>query len=130
MKKRILIIDDSAPIRMLLEAFFSRQYAVVSAPDGLAAMSWLSKGNTADMIITDLQMPHISGEELLAFLSSSYLYQDVPVMVISGSFENELDELKVRYPNVQSVASKPFDPVALMKTVNEVLSRPVTAIAG
>lgn len=114
---------------MLLEAIFSKQYSVVSASDGLAAMQWLSSGNKADLIITDMEMPNINGEELLDFLSGSYLYQDIPVVVISGFNLENLSALPVKYANVQSVSQKPFDPMTLMGTVSRILN-PALTIAG
>ena len=88
MKKKVLIIDDSKPIRLLLDAILGRHYTVMTAQDGLEAMAWLSKGNAADVIITDLHMPNIDGWELLEHLSGSYLYKDIPVMVLSGEVPN------------------------------------------
>lgn len=115
MKKTILIIDDSEPIRFLLETFLSRKYKVVSATDGYSAMLWLAKGNKPDMIVTDIQMPNIDGWELIEHLSANELYNDVPVIVLSG----------VEAPH-ESAANKivdfirkPFDPVNLMSTIDK-----------
>ncbi|MBP1650972.1 MAG: two-component system response regulator [Bacteroidetes bacterium] len=45
MKKKILIVDDSAPMRFLLEAMLGNKYKVYAATDGLTATMWLSSGN-------------------------------------------------------------------------------------
>ncbi len=128
MKKKVLIIDDSKPIRILLEAILSRHYAVTSAPDGLDAMAWLSSGNSPDLIITDLRMPNIDGWELLEHLSASYLYKDIPVLVLTGEVANaEPEEMMARYSNVQVVLHKPFDPVVLMDKVAHMLNGQLTA---
>ncbi|GEP88887.1 Response regulator receiver domain-containing protein [Chitinophaga terrae (ex Kim and Jung 2007)] len=127
MKKTILVIDDSAPIRYLLEAMLSKEYSVVSAADGFLALAWLSNGNSVDCIVTDLQMPNISGWELLDHLSSSVLYRDIPVVVLSGNVETDATELTNKYSNVFAFTRKPFDPVQLMKTVGEIVGRRVAA---
>ncbi|CAL1518088.1 response regulator [Chitinophaga sp. MM2321] len=128
MKKTVLVIDDSAPIRFLLEAMLGKEYAVVSAADGFSALAWLSKGNTADCIVTDLQMPNIDGWELLEHLSGSGLYQDIPVIVLSGYMEANLSELSARFNNVHAFAQKPFDPTELMSTVGRIVSRQYTTV--
>lgn len=117
-----MIIDDSLPIRYLLEVFFSKKYNVVSAADGVAGMAWLTKGNVPDVIITDLQMPNISGWEMIEFLNSSNLYKDIPVMVLTGVL-NPQDSLDTKaYENVKAVCKKPFDPVELMTSVDKIMN--------
>ena len=127
MKKKILIIDDSTPMRYLLEAVLGKEYSVVSAQDGLAAITWLLNGNKADLIITDLQMPNIDGWELLDYLSGSYLYQDTPVVVLSGFYPEKINDLSARYNNVREVIQKPFDPMQLLNKVDFILDRELSA---
>ncbi len=128
MKKKVLVIDDSNPIRLLLEAILSRHYTVTAVPDGLAAMAWLSKGNNADAIVTDLHMPNIDGWELLEHLSNSYLYKEIPVLVLSGEVVNaDPSAITTRYSNVQEVMQKPFDPVVLLEKVAHILNGQLTA---
>lgn len=128
MKKKVLIIDDSKPIRILLEAILSRHYSVATVADGLDAMGWLSGGNVADLIVTDLRMPNIDGWELLEHLSASYLYKEIPVLVLSGEVDNAAPEtMMARYSNVQAVMHKPFDPIVLLEKVALVLNGQLTA---
>ncbi|RAJ79942.1 response regulator receiver domain-containing protein [Chitinophaga dinghuensis] len=122
MKKKVLIIDDSLPIRFLLEAIFSKNYHVVSAQDGLVAMSWLAKGHTPDLIITDLQMPNIDGHELVQFLAASNLYRDIPVVVLSACNDADTIAAVNQHHNVQAFFSKPFDPVLLSTSVADILN--------
>ncbi|WP_343703009.1 response regulator [Chitinophaga sp.] len=115
MKKTILIIDDSEPIRFLLETFLSRKYKVVSATDGYSAMLWLAKGNKPDMIVTDIQMPNIDGWELIDHLSANELYNDVPVIVLSGVEAPQESAAN----KIVDFIRKPFDPVNLMSTIDK-----------
>ena len=127
MKKKILIIDDRTPMRYLLEAVLGKEYSVATAQDGLVAITWLLKGNKADLIITDLQMPNIDGWELLDYLSGSYLYQDTPVMVLSGFYADKQDDLSRRYNSVKEVLQKPFDPMQLLNKVDFILDKQLSA---
>lgn len=123
MKQTVLIIDDNTPIRFLLEAVYKKQFNVVSAPDGLAAMAYLSKGGSPDLIITDLAMPNVNGWELLDFLSDSQLYKDIPVIVLSGSMKDNDTSIGELYTNVHDVMNKPFDPMQLLEKSQRILNK-------
>jgi two-component system, chemotaxis family, chemotaxis protein CheY len=128
-KKTILVVDDSAPMRILLEAMLGHKYKVFAATDGLVATMWLSKGNMPDMIITDIQMPNIDGWQLAKNLSGNALYSDIPILVLSGMDLN--GNTTPLYPNVAKVMSKPFDPIKLIEIVDHFLtSRQSVSIAG
>lgn len=126
MKKSVLIVDDSVHIRMLLEAMLQHKYKVYTAEDGLSALMWLAAGNTPDIIITDIQMPHLDGWELISSLNSNLLYNDIPVMVLTGV---NLHDVNFVHPNVVHVINKPFDPRDLIEKIGLQLSvsQPVAA---
>lgn len=128
MKKKILIVDDSAPMRFLLEAMLSSRYKVYAATDGLTATMWLSNGNIPDLIITDVQMPNIDGWQLSKNLAGNALYSDIPVIVLTGM---DLKDNLQLYPNVAKVINKPFDPIKLIELVdNQLRTRQSVSIAG
>jgi two-component system chemotaxis response regulator CheY len=127
-KKTILVVDDSAPMRILLEAMLGHKYKVFAATDGLVATMWLSNGNMPDMIITDIQMPNIDGWQLTKNLSGNALYSDIPIIVLTGM---DLNNNTPIYPNVARVMNKPFDPVRLIEIVDQYLmARQPVSIAG
>jgi two-component system chemotaxis response regulator CheY len=127
-KKTILVVDDSAPMRILLEAMLGHKYKVFAATDGLVATMWLSNGNMPDMIITDIQMPNIDGWQLAKNLSGNALYSDIPIIILTGM---DLNGNVPLYPNVAKVMSKPFDPVRLIEIVDQYLhTRQSISIAG
>jgi two-component system chemotaxis response regulator CheY len=127
-KKTILVVDDSAPMRILLEAMLGHKYKVFAATDGLVATMWLSNGNMPDMIITDIQMPNIDGWQLTKNLSGNALYSDIPIIVLTGM---DLNNNTPKYPNVARVMNKPFDPVRLIEIVDQYLmARQPVSIAG
>ena len=119
MKKKILAIDDSKAIRFLLQTVLGKEYQVVTAPDGYAAMYWLSKKNLPDLIIADAQLPDMRDWELIEELSTSVMYKNIPVMVISSINKNETEAKCVEY-GVQDYFLKPFNPVDLLEAVNKI----------
>jgi len=120
MKKQILAVDDSKAIRFLLQTVLGKEYQVVTVPDGCAAMYWLSKRNFPHLIIADPQLPDMENWELIQQLSSSGIYNSIPVVALSGLSKSET-ELKCLEYGVQKFFLKPFNPVELVTAVNELI---------
>jgi len=117
MKKKILAIDDSKAMRFLLQTVLGKDFQVITAPDGCTAMFWLSK-NIPDLIITDAQLPDMNDWELIEELSSSVLYRDIPVMVIS-SLDKTVTKIKCEEFGVAEFFMKPFNPVMVLEEINK-----------
>ncbi|MBS1600328.1 MAG: response regulator [Bacteroidetes bacterium] len=120
MKKQILAVDDSKAIRFLLQTVLGKEYQVVTVPDGCSAMYWLSKRNFPHLIIADPQLPDMENWELIQQLSSSGIYNSIPVVALSGLSKSET-ELKCLEYGVQKFFLKPFNPVELVTTINELI---------
>jgi two-component system, chemotaxis family, chemotaxis protein CheY len=112
--RRILIIEDNAPLAWLLERMLRGQYSIVITNDGLDALLWLSEGHVCDLIISDLHMPAVNGFELLESLKQSGLYREIPVIVLSG-MEDSID--KCMALGAFSCVMKPFDPQKLLQQI-------------
>lgn len=121
MKKQILAIDDSKAIRFLLQTVLGKDYTVVTAPDGCSAMYFLSKRNLPDLIITDAQLPDMQDWELIEQLTTSGIYRDIPVIVIS-SLDSAQVATRCQEFNVAHSFTKPFNPVELIKAVEQVIN--------
>ncbi|HLX93377.1 MAG TPA: response regulator [Puia sp.] len=124
MKKQILVIDDSKAIRFLLQTILSKDYQVISMPDGCTAMYWLSKKNLPDLIIADPQLPDMENWELVEQLSSSGIYGHIPLLVLSG-LDNEETQVKCLEHSVSKYFLKPFNPVDLLSVVNNLVRKQV-----
>ncbi len=82
MKLTILVVDDEKNIREgLREALALDGYEVALAADGDAALKAFENGDV-DLVITDLKMPKVSGEDLLKRVVSNY--PTVPVIILTG----------------------------------------------
>lgn len=122
MKKRILAIDDSKAIRFLLQTLFSKSYQVVTAADGCSAINWLSQNDLPDLIIADPQLPDMQTWELIEQLSSSGLYEGIPMIVLSALSKSETQE-KCLELNIPAYFTKPFNPIDLMEAVQAVIKQ-------
>ncbi len=90
----ILVVDDEAKMRRLLEIMLTQlDYVVYQASDGQEALDFL-KGQFVDLVITDLRMPNVDGIELLRQLREQN--NDVSVIVVTayGTVETAVDTMK------------------------------------
>jgi len=117
-RKSILVVDDEEIIRNFLSEVLGETYEVSLASDGDEAIEQIKK-QKFDLIITDLKMPKVPGEEVV-----KYARQHDPhskVIVISG-----FSSLYTVSQSVSSGAcaflSKPFSIRELMQTVTEAVS--------
>ncbi|MGZ3724742.1 MAG: sigma-54-dependent transcriptional regulator [Pseudobdellovibrio sp.] len=105
MKSRILVVDDEDSIREFLEIMLKKEgYEVTTAEDGLRAKEILSK-KSFDMVISDMQMPNMTGIELLKHVKESY--PDIVFMMITafGTTETAVDAMKM---GAYDYVTKPF----------------------
>lgn len=105
MKSRILVVDDEESIREFLEIMLKKEnYEVTTAEDGLRAKEILTK-KSFDMVISDMQMPNVTGLELLKFVRENY--PDVVFMMITafGTTETAVDAMKM---GAYDYVTKPF----------------------
>jgi len=94
MTVRLLIVDDEAVIRALLQRHFvAKDYIVDTAANGIEALQHLADAKY-DIVVTDLLMPEMDGHELLARIRDEYPLIRVIVMTGAVSIDNMLDCLR------------------------------------
>src|SRR5574344_434185 len=94
MKFTLLIIDDEKNIREGLAANFEMDgYNVKTAADGSEGLSLIEKGDI-DLVITDLRMPGVSGEEVLKKVTTET--PGIPVIILTGhgSIDSAVDAMR------------------------------------
>ncbi len=102
----ILVVDDEKNIVSgLKEAFEDEGYSVLTASNGKEAWNTLNK-NDVDLVITDLRMPEMTGNELIKKISSSY--PTIPVIALTGHGNIETAVQTIREGAVDFI-TKPFD---------------------
>jgi len=124
MKKQILVVDDSKAIRFLLQTILSKDYQVITMPEACSAMYWLSKKNLPDLIIADPQLPDMENWELIEQLSSSGIYGNIPLLVLSA-LDNDETQVKCLEYGVSKYFLKPFNPVDLLSVINNIIRKQV-----
>jgi CheY-like chemotaxis protein len=114
--KRVLLADDESNIRFVVQMLLeSRGYEVLVAPHGAAALETLRQSG-ADLVLTDLMMPVMSGRELIEHLRASPETADIPIVVLTATHELVL-------PEADAVIAKPFDEEELLAVVRSLTEK-------
>lgn len=120
-KKRILVIDDDAMNREVMEAFLSSENYVVllasNGEDGLASATQ----NLPDAIVLDIRMPDISGYEVCDQLKNKDLTATIPIMIVSG-FDSKEDFERGKEVGADDFLTRPFDGDDLLARVRRMVS--------
>ncbi len=118
---RVLVADDETHIVQVLSLKFRNAgMEVIEAGDGEEALD-LARRMSPDAIVTDLQMPFMTGSELASELASDPELASIPVMILTARGWG-LDETIASLPNIKSVESKPFSPRAILSIVNGMIA--------
>lgn len=119
----VLIVDDSPVMRsfirrvMDLSGFDVRE--CFEASNGEEALAQLG-AHLVDVILTDINMPKMNGEELLGRLAADGLLRDVPALVISTDATKDRI-LRMIALGAQGYMTKPFSPETLREELERVL---------
>lgn len=89
MKKRLLLIDDDNVYRLALSEFLELyDFKVFTAANGLIGLA-LSKALQPDLILCDMNMPGLNGEEVLIELRQNSNTANIPVFMLTAQFETK-----------------------------------------
>ena len=122
MKKKLLIVDDEPAIRLILRQYFSTEFEVVLKSNGLEALQWLEKGNRADAIIADYQMPLMDGPAFIQEVRSRSAHRDTVLFILSAS-EHSSSKIRCLKLGADDYLVKPFSLEELGLRLNNMLAR-------
>lgn len=118
--ERVLVVEDEAVVRTLVtRALESSGYVVHSAPNGSSALDFLAmQSELVDLVLTDLVMPNMNGQQLATRIDE--LYPTVPVLFMSAYTGDEIQRRGLLM-NDQAFVQKPFTLERLATAVREQL---------
>ena len=130
MTRRILLCDDELHILRAAEFKFKRAgYEVLLATDGEEGWRRIEQCRP-DIVVTDCQMPKLSGLALAQRVRTTPATAGLPVLMLSAKgFELSPDELLANY-GIRCLMSKPFSPRELFARVESILAAEVVTAGG
>ena len=124
--KKVLVVDDEIHIvQVVAIKLRNNGFAVVTAENGQDAFD-LACNETPDVIVTDFQMPGMTGIELIENLRNRPATADVPVIMLTAR-GFAIDDEQKRNLKISVCLSKPFSPREVLQCVEDVLKQKVSA---
>ena len=118
---RILIVEDNAlNIKLFCDLLAAHGHDPEAVTDSRQALD-AARANTPDLVITDIQLPHVSGLELIRLLRADEQLAEVPVMAVTA-YSAAGDEERIRAAGAQAYVSKPISVVRFVEQVNALLN--------
>ena len=119
MSERVVVVEDESGVRVLLEEVLTGAgYHVTGYANAAQALDALSVGEDVDLVITDLRMPGLGGEGLLAELRTRRPEVNVVVITAFGSIESAIEMVKA---GAYDYLTKPFGSDELLLTVQRAM---------
>ena len=123
--KKILLADDSIFFRTKLSSILTEAgHEIVFASDGIELLAKLEEvSDTIDLLILDLQMPHMDGFGVLAQLKKKGLTGKFSILVVTGVYEPGDVLQRVRSLGADGLLTKGFSPEQVLHHVHQLLYR-------
>jgi DNA-binding response OmpR family regulator len=124
----ILVIDDDTSIRESLKDLFSLEGFECELAESGKAGIYMFESKDPDLVVTDVQLPDMSGYQLCQTLRRQPIGSRVPLVMISGRFTESPDRIQGLELGADEYFHKPFDPVVFIARIKNLL-RPKPPLA-
>jgi len=120
MERKVLVVDDEIHIvHVVAIKLRNNGFEVITAANGAEAFD-LACEEQPDIIVTDYQMPVMSGLELVEKIRENESTKNIPVILLTArSFAIEQEQQE--YLRISQCLSKPFSPKELLRSIEDVL---------
>lgn len=120
--KKILVVDDEIHIlRVVAIKLKNNGFEVLTASDGKQGFE-IAMQHKPDIIVSDYQMPNMTGVEMVKKLRQEKETSEIPVIMLTarGFAIEELEKVSL---NISEFLSKPFSPKELLNTIENILTQ-------
>ncbi len=117
---KILVVEDNAlNIKLFCDLLMAHGHDAQPVTDSRDALS-AARSFAPDLIITDIQLPHLSGIELMQLVRGDAELADVPIMAVTA-YAAQGDDERIRAAGAQSYVSKPISVARFVEAVEQLL---------
>jgi two-component system, cell cycle response regulator DivK len=119
---KILIVEDNAlNIKLFCDLLSAHGHTPEAVTDSRLALD-AARNFRPDLVITDIQLPHVSGLELIRLLRADADLKEVPIMAVTA-YSATGDEERIRGAGAQAYVAKPISVVRFVASVDELLKK-------
>lgn len=118
---RILVVEDNAlNIKLFCDLLAAHGHEPSAVTDSREALE-RARAFQPELIITDIQLPHVTGMELIRWFREDEALKDVPIMAVTA-YAGAGDEDRVRAAGAQAYVSKPISVARFVEEVSVLLA--------
>lgn len=115
--KTVLIVEDEEHIAFILKFLLEREgYSPVMAADGQIAHDMISEIAPPKLVLLDIMLPYIDGNDLIKLIRSQEHWKTVPVIMLSAKLQ-ENDIVQALEAGANDYVVKPFQPMELLARI-------------
>ena len=120
---KVLVVDDFATMRRILKNILKQIgfTKIIDADDGSTALAMLKK-DKVDLIISDWNMPKVSGLELLKAVRSDESIKDMPFLMVTAEAQKD-SVVQAIQAGVSNYVVKPFTPDAIKEKLEQIFKK-------
>ncbi|MEM8612533.1 MAG: hybrid sensor histidine kinase/response regulator [Cyanobacteria bacterium P01_H01_bin.105] len=119
---RVLLVEDSIPIRTQVRRILEGAgYQVTTATDGLDGFNKLQEEETFDVIVSDVEMPNLSGLELTERIRQEAKYEDLPIILVTTLAQDDDKQRGVDAGANAYITKGDFDQNLLINTLRSLI---------
>ncbi len=122
--RKVLVVEDSRLIHKMYEVML-RPCVLIAAHDGREGLERLAENPDVDVIILDLNMPHMTGLEFLGQVKTHSAFASIPVIIVSTEGKEE-DIARGLQAGAVAYLKKPFQREDLLKIMGRLEGRQVS----
>ncbi len=115
----LVVVDNELNLKLFCDLLRAHEYVAEGVHDGREAVA-RARAFQPDLIITDIQLPHLTGYELIAQLKGDLTLRTIPVMAVTAYAGRE-DEDRIRAAGANAYVSKPIALAAFIAQVKALL---------
>lgn len=124
MAKKVLVVEDNElNLKLFCDLLRAHDYVAEPVQDGREAVE-KARGFDPDLVIMDIQLPHVSGIELIEQMKSDEALRSIPIMAVTA-YAGKGDEERIRAAGAEAYVSKPISVMRFVEEVEGLIQKPM-----
>jgi len=118
--KRVLVVEDNElNLKLFCDLLRAHEFAAEPVSDGREAVE-RARDFAPDLVVMDIQLPHVSGDELIRRMKADPALLAIPIMAVTA-YSGREDEERIRAAGANAYVSKPISLSRFMEEVRSLL---------
>jgi two-component system, cell cycle response regulator DivK len=120
MSKKVMIVEDNElNLKLFTDLLRAHQFTVEGVRDGRLALEQ-ARMFAPDLVIMDIQLPHVSGVDLIEAMQRDSVLSEIPVMAVTA-YAGKGDEERIRAAGARGYLSKPVSVMKFLEAVRAII---------